>query len=489
MTQSFARFPPGSACSLAPLLTALLLSACGFAPAAPDEDLPAAIPAAWRQCESPAQSAAATGCLRASIRVDDATALIHLYEDPDLGALWQRIEQDNYTLAQSRMQIAAAAARAGIDTAALFPQLTAGIQSLRTGGEDSAEVTSHQALANVSWEIDLWGKLAADRRASQRSLDATVADFEATELALAAQTAKRWFDLITARQAVQLADANRNAVEEIARIVGANYRRGIATLLDLRVAQSSVAQAISDAAAAAQALVSARQALAQLTGNRSGEATTEPAVTAQLPAQLPALPARLPAEIVRQRPDIVAIERRYHAAAESWQTARLARLPAFTLSGDIGQSSDEFGDVFADGTYSWNVAAQLLAPLFDGGARKSAEQQAQAQRIEALYRYGEAVFNAVLEINSRIEQLALWQRRLSAAQNLQAATRSAEALALRDYRSGLADLSVLLNARRDAIAADRSLLSTQTQALTNHIDLLLALGGVSSVSSSETDNP
>lgn len=475
------------------------LAACGFMPATPDEQLPAQVPSQWQHCDAtPAVQTTAPACTGTGIHVDDGTALIGMLDDAALAVLWQTVDRNNYALAQTRMQVAVAAAQAGIDTAALWPQLGLGLQALRSGGEAVDEFTAYQAVASASWEVDLWGKLAAGKRASDYSLDSALAELEAARLSLAAQTARRWFDVIQAQQAAQLAVANRDAVENITRIVSSNYRRGLATLLDVRVAQSSLAQAISDAAAAEQTLASARQALLQLAGGGTdtpadtrAPATNRPlpANDAVLPAWLPALPARLPADVIRRRPDIVAAERRYRAAAETWQYARLSRLPSFTLTGDAAQTDDSLGDVFADGVYSWNVAAQLLAPVFDGGARRSRQQQAEALRIRELYGYGEVVFNAVLETNSRIEQLGLWQQRLSAAHNLQGATRSAEALALRDYRSGLSDLSVLLNARRDAIAADRALLATQSGALNNHIDLLLALGGVSAVATTETIAP
>lgn len=473
-------------------LAVLLLGACGFSPAQPNSTLPAVIPPQWQQPTSTLMASAA--------QVDDGSALIDSFADHELSALWWHTDRNNYSLQQTRAQLAVAAAQAGIDSAALWPQLSAGLASERHGGEIADEANLHQAVVSTRWEIDLWGKLAANRRASEFSLEAAVADLEAARLSQAAALGKRWFDAIQAREANTLARANRDAVENITRIVRSSFQRGIATLLDVRIAESNLALARNDEATAAQTLVTAQQLLAQIVGagdvaqQDQPPTTIMPSDTASLPTVPPSLPSRLPAQVIRQRPDIVAAERRYRAAAETWQNARLARLPSFTLNGDAAQGGGEFSGMFSDGVYSWNIAAQLLAPVFDGGALKSRQQQAEALRIRQLYGYGEVVFNAVLEINSRIEQYRLWQQRLIAAQNLQQATNTAEQLALRDYRSGLTDLSVLLTARRDTISAERTLLSTRFNMLNNHIELLLALGGVSAVNtaaenSAETASP
>jgi outer membrane protein TolC len=196
-----------------------------------------------------------------------------------------------------------------------------------------------------------------------------------------------------------------------------------------------------------------------------------------LPAIETSVPAGLPAEILVRRPDVRSAALRLEASDERFSAARKNRLPGLTLTASGGASSGELGNLLNYDAIIWSIAADLAAPVFQGGRLQAEQDLARAENQEVLAGYAQTVLVAFREV-----EIALSAERTLARQEaaLEVAVREsveAEALALERYRAGLVDIITWLEARRRAFNARSSLLATSNSRLQNRIALYLALGG------------
>lgn len=393
----------------------------------------------------------------------------------------------NYDLkaASARLEIAQAQARAA--GAPLLPQLSAtGNSSKRKqnfvgfpipGGEGqvlSTTSTSYGVNMNLSWEVDLWGRLRAGAQAALADAQAARADFRGARLSLAAQTARAYFAAVEAGRQVELASATvenyRLSTEQIQR----RYRRGLRSSLDVRLGRSSLAAARATLAQRRQQHDIALRQLELLLG-RYPSATI--ALDDDIPAVVDAIPAGLPADLVARRPDLVAAERRLAAADRRLVQARRALLPSISLTSSGGRSSSALGDLL-DGDFSvWTLVGNISQPLFQGGRLRANVDLAASATDQALFTYAQSALRAYGEVEIRLRAegfLADQQQALATAAKEATAAR---VLAEERYAKGLADLITLLESQRRAFDAESRLLGVKRQRLDARIDLYLALGG------------
>ncbi|GAB4367663.1 MAG: multidrug efflux RND transporter outer membrane channel subunit OprM [Acidobacteriota bacterium] len=457
----------------------VVLTGCASAPHRELADAGVAVPDAWG---TPASAA------------EPASDWIASFGEPGLVAAVGRALERNHDLLAAAARVEAAAAEARIAGADLLPSVSAGANASRRGqtfvgfpipGRENTPLTtitnSFGVSLDVSWEADFWGRLRAARRAALAEHAAGGEDRRALALSLAGQTAKAWFAVVEARLQRDLAESTLDAWRRSLESVERRYRRGLVGPLDLRLARSNVASAESLVALRRDALERAERQLRLLEGDY-------PAAGAELlPADLPPLPqpvpAGLPAELVARRPDLRAAEHRLSAAGLRVAAARAARYPSFTLTASGGAASNDLQDVLRGDFSVWNLGAALFAPLFAGGRLAAQVERADALSREALHRFASATLAAFREVENALASERHLRRRAEALDQAAREADAALALAQRQYEQGLVDYPTVLDAQRRALAARSELLAVRREALTNRVDLHLALGGDFAVSS------
>lgn len=487
MTLSVPGLRPAATAALLALLLAAALASGGCASAPPYEPPdPAqtpggfALPDSWQQ--APAGVAGAT---------DPGPAWWTTYGDAELDALIAEALERNRDLAVAGARIEAAAAQARIAGADLSPQVAAALDASRRrqnfiglpipGGGDvlSSTSTSLGAGLDVSWEVDLWGRLRAGAGTALAGVEAADADRAAAELSIAGQTAKAWFGLLEALRQAELAGDEATNRARASERIRRRYEAGLLDALELRLALSN--QAVVEAALPARelALDAARRRLELLVG-RYPAGVTGPALGDDPPAwpALPApVPAGLPSELLTRRPDLLAAERRLAAAGLGVEQARAALYPRLTLTGSAGGASSELQDLLDSDFSVWSLAAGLLQPVFQGGRLRAGVDLAEARRREAALAWSEAAARAFAEVES-----ALAAEAALAQQDNALAVSERQAIAARDlaeerYGAGLVEYLVVLDAQRTALAAQSQLLEVRRRRLDARVDLHLALGG------------
>lgn len=447
------------------LSLALSLTACAVAPPAARPDL--ALPQAWRA------SAPSAADLRA-----DAVQWWGTFGAPALPALIDQALQANLDVAQAAERVVQAELQLRSAGAARWPTVTAGLRSSATrsdgGDAPSSRSESSSASLSVSYEVDLWGRLAAGRRSAQASWQASRFDLDGARLSLAARVAQAWFQVLALRVRLDIARDNLAVAERLLGIVEVRYRNGAASALDLSRQRSTVLSQRAAVLPLQEQLRQTEDALALLLA-RAPQDFAVPAADFEA-LQVPEVAAGLPSELLTRRPDLAAAEARLAAADADVAAARAALLPSFELSGSAGWASAALVSL-SQPVASASLAASLAQTLFDGGRRQVQLELAESTRRQLVQAYQAAVLTALQEVELALTQAARLAQQERIQRTLVDEAQRALQLAERRYREGVDDLATLLDAQRTLFAAQDTVAQTRLARLVAAVDLYKALGG------------
>ena len=329
---------------------------------------------------------------------------------------------------------------------------------------------------NLSWEIDLWGRLRNRARAGYADYQAVEADFESARLSLAANTAKSWLNVTESERLFELAEKTVASFEETLKSVESTYDRGIndVTAVELALSRSNVASARSNLEARKRERDAAKRSLETLLGYYP-RATIESST--ELPKLKRSIPVGLPSELLVRRPDIRAVERRYAAAIERVAESRKALLPAVRLTGSTGTSSADFAKLFNRDLLLSTIAGSLSQAIFEGGRLRENVAISKAEQDELAHDYTSAALEAFREVETALAAEQYLEAQAEALRDASKEAVFAEDRALSRFQSGLVTFLTLLESQRRAFDSRSALIRVENQRLQNRIDLYLALGG------------
>lgn len=421
-------------------------------------------PASWAAAEAPA--APPEGDWIAS------------FDDPALSFLVEDSMSTNWDLAASASRLEQAREQARAAGAPLWPSLDANVSGATT--ETGAAVPafggpeSYGLSVSASWEADVWGRVRDSARAGATDALATEADFAGARLALEGAVARGWYDLTQARLLVQLAEDDVRTQERSLTLTQRRYESGVTGALDVRLSRSSLATSQAALYQAQNQRNNAARRLEVLLGRY-------PAAAMSAAPDLPVLPdlsgVGAPGDLLVRRPDLRAAEARLEAAGLRARQARKALLPRLTLTGTSGTNVGDFDEVFDADYVTSTIAGGLLQPIFRGGALRAEAGRARALAEERLAAYANQALTAYREAEDALDAetaLSLQEDALLVA--VQEA-REAEALAERNYSSGVGTIFELLDAQRRRINAERQYITTRAARVSNRVGFHLAIGG------------
>lgn len=401
------------------------------------------------------------------------------FASPELERLVAAAHAANPDLAIALERVRQAELQARIAGASLFPavNLSANTAWRHTdSGPGVASVSSESSSASIgiAYELDLWGRIAADLDASAAALAATRHDLEAARLSLAAGVATSWFVVLATDERLRIAHDNLATAERVLAVVEARYRAGAVSALDVSRQRSTV---LAQRAAIHPLEVQRRQnlsALALLLGMPPQAFEAGPGALMRL--DIPAVAPGLPAALLTRRPDLAAAEARLAAADANVAAARAALLPAIQLSGSGGLATAALLSLANPGT-SVGLTAALAHTLFDGGRLRAQVGLTESRRRELVEAYRASIHAALKEVEDALGN-AERSRRDEAAQ-LQIRDEAQRSLRLAElrYREGVTDLLTVLDAQRALFQVEEQLVQSRLGRLGATVDLYKALGG------------
>jgi multidrug efflux system outer membrane protein len=457
------------------LALAALPSGCSFAPEFERPALPVAD-------EYPADARRGTGAALGANTVA-AVAWRDYFADPTLQATIAQALEHNRDLRIATLRVLEARAAFQIRRADQFPALDANATQLRTDIPDNVSVPGigdtesfYSVGASVAaWELDFWGRVRNLKGAALEEFLASDAARRAVTVSLVAQVANSYLTLRELDERILLARRTIETREESFRIFKRRFEVGTTTRLDVAQVETLLTQAQQLGAELEQARAAEAHALTLLVG--APPERLEDRASLDDGALLHELPVGLPSELLQQRPDIVAAEHRLRAANANIGAARAAFFPSITLTGSYGTTSDELDDLFESGSGTWLFWPQIRLPIFDGGRRRANQDLAEVRRDAAVADYERTVQSAFRDVADALsarywlgEQVDIQRRALAAQQDR-------ARLAKLRYDRGSATFLEVLDAQRDLLSSEQSLVELRRALLSSRVALYAALGG------------
>ncbi len=326
----------------------------------------------------------------------------------------------------------------------------------------------------MSYEIDLWGRLAAGIQAQEQALNISRFDAETVRLTLTSGVAATYFQLLATRERLDIGRESLATAERVLKVVDARYRNGVATQLDLSQQTTAVLNVRTQLIPLEVAERQTVSALALLIGRvPQGFGVAEDNFEE---LRVPTVGAGLPSELLTRRPDLAAAEAQLAAADANVAAARAALLPSISLSTSAGLATSALMSL-ANPTNAISIGLSLAQTLFDGGQRRAQVGIEQSQRRILVETYASAVRTSLKEVDDALGNADRGARLEDAQQQtVEQAQRSLRLAEIR-YREGAGDLLAVLDAQRSLFSAQDQLAQSRLERLTASIDLFKALGG------------
>jgi multidrug efflux system outer membrane protein len=345
----------------------------------------------------------------------------------------------------------------------------------RGGGKMSGDNSGLQGAAlTVTWEVDLWGRVRYGRAAAAADAASADADFEYARQSIAALVAKSWFLTTEAGLQADVARATVRDGDELVRLAETRSQVGVGNDEDVFVARATAGTYRDTVRQLELAREQAIRALELLLGRYPAAAA---GVTVELPGQPDAVPAGLPSELLERRPDVVAAERRIAAAFNRVGEARAARLPAIALTTGVNSISSELFVLQDRDNPVWSLGANLLAPVFRGGALRTQVEIRTAEQKQAIAAYAVVGLRAFGEVeNALAAEIAAREREQILLQAVADNQRALE-IVQTQYRVGSTDLRFVTQRQLALNATQSGLVRMQAEQRVQRVNLHLALGG------------
>lgn len=402
-----------------------------------------------------------------------------VFADADLNELAAQIDVSNQNLKAAEARYRKAATLVQSARAGYFPTVSAGAGATRSrtaprGNTPSETTTNYNAGLNASWEIDVWGRVRRQVEVSAASAAASDADLEAVRLSLQSELALNYFQLRVTDEQKQLLDDTVAAYRRSLELTTNRYNVGVAAKGDVVQAQ---AQLRSTEAQALDLTVTRKQlehAIATLIGKAPANFSL-----AQKPftLRMPSMPLGVPSALLEQRPDIAAAERRVAAANAQIGVAKAAYFPALSLSGNVGQNSSTWSNLFSAANRAWSLGPDLALTILDFGRRSAATTQAEASYDQTVATYRQTVLDALQEVEDNLAALHILEEEAVIQADAVKLARESVLLTTNQYKAGTVSYLNVVTVQASQLSNERTAVSLLGRRLSAAVGLIRALGG------------
>ncbi|WP_461536279.1 efflux transporter outer membrane subunit [Spongorhabdus nitratireducens] len=397
------------------------------------------------------------------------TELLQLINEPQLQQLVKQALEANYDLRQTALRLQEQQLLLLQSDAARKPKLDLNYSARRNKNQTISN--SHELSLDLSWELDVWGRLADASRAAEADVRVQQQDYQAARNSLVARVIQQWIDISLRQQMIHTEQQWIDSLEGSETVILERYRRGLGNLNDLETARAATARIRSSLVARKQQQLDAYRQLALLLGQSSVPVLPE---IQQIP-DIANPPVDIPATVLARRPDMQSAYQKIVAADARAAVSRKQLLPGFSLTASLSQSRPHLNDLLS-GSAAWSLLGRMTAPLFDGGRLKADAEIAELKAERSYLAYQQTLLSALNEVEAALgQESSLAQQQQHLKQALKHSEQSLTYYQSR-YREGLSDILDLLNARQTAFDARIQLLQTRQSRLKNRITLGLALG-------------
>lgn len=401
-----------------------------------------------------------------------------VFDSAELNELAQRLNQNNYTIAEYEATYRQAQALVQQAQSGLYPLLGVSAAGSRSRAATSSGATAVAKSLSVgldaSWEPDLWGSVRRTIESDQARAEASAAQLAAMRLSLQAQLATAYLQLVVAdAQMAQLRQIT-SGLTDLLRLTENQYRAGTVASDTVASAQSQLATQQATLTAQALSRAQLEHAIAVLIGVPPAQFSlpdTHP------PVALPQVPAGLPSTLLQRRPDVAAAERTVAAANAQIGVAEAAYFPDITLSASGGFAGSALSGLLSTPHRVWSLGLALAGTLFDGGERSAVVAQARASYDASVASYRQTVLSAFQGVEDQLVAQRLLADEAAQSSVALSAARKAEQVTTNQYRAGTTTYLAVITVQNTRLTAENTLWTVRSNQYTTAVSLINNLGG------------
>jgi multidrug efflux system outer membrane protein len=400
------------------------------------------------------------------------------FNDPVLNELVERADRANANIQVAAARLAQARAVARITDADRALQVSAGASARRArgiiGGDAGPARNLFAAGVDLSYEVDLFGRLSHASAAALLDADAREALLQSTRLLIQASVAQSYLALRALDVEKLIVLETLGAYRATLALTERRWRAGDVAELDVARASTEVSATESEALALDRRRAELEHAIAVLLGLAPSEFALQ---SEEWRTVLPVIPAGVPSTLLTRRPDVAAAQSSLLAAQARVGSAKAAYFPNITLTASGGYASTEIEDLFQWSSRAWLIGAIFSLPILDGGRREAGVQAAGAELDGAVASYRDQVLVAFRDVEDQLSALRLLAEQAGAQARAVNSARRATLLSDARYRGGYVSQLELLDAQRSELRNRREELQVRSARYQSTVALVRALGG------------
>jgi multidrug efflux system outer membrane protein len=400
------------------------------------------------------------------------------FNDPVLDDLIERANQGNSSVRVAAARLAQARAFVRATDAERSLQVNVGASAARAqgivGGNAGPARSLFIAGADLSYEVDLFGRLSHSSEAALRDADSRQSLLQSARLLVQADVAQNYLALRALDDERALVRGTLSAYRETYALTERRWRAGDVAELDVARAATEVAATESEALALDRRRAQLETALAVLIGEIPSKFSL---AEAEWSTALPQIPAGIPSTVLTRRPDVSAAQNTMLAAQSRVGVAKAAYFPNIALTGFAGYGSTDLGELFQWSSRAWLLGAIFSLPVLDGGRRKAGIEATSADLDGAVARYREQVLVAFKDVEDQLAALRLLGEQSEAQGRAVASAGRTTSLSNTRYRAGYVSQLELLDAQRSELRNRREALQVRSARYQSTVALVRALGG------------
>jgi len=407
-----------------------------------------------------------------------------IFGDPQLNDLEEQIAKSNQDLkvAEARFRQARAAIR--FNRASQFPTIsTSPSASYAKNSDYTLGLPSkvHEASTgdlvlpfDLSYELDLWGRVRRTVAAAREEAQATAADYETAKLSLEAELAMDYFELRSADAQKKLLDDTVKAYTDNLELTENRFKGGVAPRADVAQARTQLDTTLVQDTDVTVQRAQFEHAIAILIGKPPADFSL---AATPLDIAPPSIPIGLPSELLQRRPDIAAAERRVAEANQQIGIARAAYFPTVSLGGTAGFAGTQGSNWFTWPSAFWAVGPALAQTLFDGGRRRATSESARANYDATVATYRQTSLTAFQEVEDNVAALRILENEAKQQQEAVASAKDTLQLFTNRYKGGVDTYLQVITAQTTELANERNAIDIQRRRIDASVLLVKALGG------------
>ena len=401
-----------------------------------------------------------------------------IFNDPVLNDLEKQAGKANQNLQAAAARVMQARAVAGISQSSKYPNINMNSSARRSHsnlGEGMSSTSNLFSLPfDLSYELDLWGRVRRSNEASQADATASQSDYENVRLSLQADLARNYFQLRALDKEINIVEQTTELRKKSLRLVESRFKNGYISKLDLERAKTELAGTKAEAASLRKTRGELENSLAVLLGKIASEFSLAPAL---LDIEVPKITLSLPSQLLERRPDVARAERHVAAANARIGMAKAAFFPTIRINGSAGYQSSETSSLLNWDSRIWSLGPNISLPIFSGGSNRANLEKAKAAYDETVANYKQTVLVAFKEAEDGLSGLYHLQNQADAQAQALESAKNALAISESQYKAGLVSYLELVDAQRTALQIERASVQISGRQLETTVKLIKALGG------------